>query len=66
MSTLLKSKLVHHDNSKYDSYRLTTLGYDYLAIKTFVNRGIISGVGRQIGIGKEADVFEVPSLPPAN
>ena len=38
---LLKHKLVHHDNSKYDAYRLTPLGYDYLAIKAFVNRGAI-------------------------
>ena len=41
---LLKHKLVHHDNSKYDAYRLTPLGYDYLAIKAFVNRGAIDGV----------------------
>ena len=56
---LLKHKLVHHDNSKYDGYRLTPLGYDFLAIKAFVNRGAIAGVGRRIGVGKESDVFEV-------
>ena len=59
LKLLLKAKLVHHDNSKYDGYRLTYLGYDYLAIKTLVNKGVISSVGRQIGVGKEADVFEV-------
>ena len=59
LKVLLKAKLVHHENTKYDGYRLTYLGYDYLAIKTLVNRGIISSVGRQIGVGKEADVFEV-------
>lgn len=37
-----------------DGYRLTNLGYDYLAIKTMVNRGLITGVGRQIGVGKES------------
>ncbi|KAI7845570.1 hypothetical protein COHA_000859 [Chlorella ohadii] len=56
---LLRHKLVHHDNSKYDGYRLTYLGYDYLAIKALVNRGAIAGVGRQIGVGKESDIFEV-------
>lgn len=56
---LLRNKLVHHDNSKYDGYRLTYLGYDYLAIKALVNRGAIAGVGRQIGVGKESDIFEV-------
>ena len=56
---LLKHKLVHHENQKYDGYRLTPLGYDFLAIKAFVNRGAIVGVGRRIGVGKESDIFEV-------
>jgi len=37
------------------------MGYDFLAIKTLVARGHISGVGRQIGVGKESDIFEVGS-----
>ena len=44
---------------RYDGYRLTYLGYDYLAIKALVNRGAVAGVGRQIGVGKESDIFEV-------
>ena len=59
LRNLLRYKLVHHDNSKYDGYRLTYLGYDFLAIKSMVNRGTLSSVGRQIGVGKESDVFEV-------
>jgi hypothetical protein len=35
---------------RYDGYRLTYLGYDFLAIKTLVNRGSIAGVGRQVGV----------------
>jgi RIO kinase 2 len=35
---LLKHKLVHHENKEYDGYRLTPLGYDFLALKAFVNR----------------------------
>jgi len=50
---------VHHENVKYDAYRLTYLGYDYLALNTFVKRGLICSVGRQIGVGKESDIFEV-------
>ncbi|KAL6501315.1 hypothetical protein OROHE_024962 [Orobanche hederae] len=42
-----------------DGYRLTYLGYDFLAIKTMVNRGVFAAVGRQIGVGKESDIFEV-------
>jgi RIO kinase 2 len=38
---------------------LTTLGYDFLAIRALTARGSIASVGRQIGVGKESDVFEV-------
>jgi RIO kinase 2 len=48
---------VHHDRRKYDGYRLTYMGYDFLAIKAMLNRGSLCGLGRQIGIGKESDVF---------
>uniref|UniRef100_A0A803LX78 Serine/threonine-protein kinase RIO2 n=1 Tax=Chenopodium quinoa TaxID=63459 RepID=A0A803LX78_CHEQI len=59
LKNLLKHKLLHHDASKYDGFRLTYLGYDFLAIKTLVNRGVFCAVGRQIGVGKESDIFEV-------
>eukprot|EP00879_Flechtneria_rotunda_P027097 GHRR01028964.1.p1 GENE.GHRR01028964.1~~GHRR01028964.1.p1 ORF type:complete len:171 (+),score=54.19 GHRR01028964.1:198-710(+) len=59
LKTLLQHKLVHHEGHKYDGYRLTYMGYDFLAIKTLLARGHISGVGRQIGVGKESDIFEV-------
>ena len=35
------------------------MGYDFLAIRTLVARGHICGVGRQIGVGKESDIYEV-------
>ena len=50
---------MHHDASKYNGYRLTSMGYDFLAIRTLLKRGVIASVGRQIGVGKESDVFEV-------
>ena len=59
LKTLLRHKLVHHEGKKYDGYRLTSLGYDFLAIRALTARGSIAGVGRQIGVGKESDVFEV-------
>lgn len=59
LRTLLRYKLVHHDQNKYDGYRLTYMGYDFLAIRTLLARGHISAVGRRIGVGKESDVFEV-------
>ena len=49
---------VRHDASKYDGYRLTNQGYDYLALRALVSRGVVQGLGRQIGVGKESDVYE--------
>jgi RIO-like serine/threonine protein kinase len=43
-------------------YKLTYLGLDYLAIRVFVNRGVISGVGRRIGVGKESGMSEISPL----
>ena len=44
---------------QHPACRLTYLGYDFLAIHALVKQGAISSVGRQIGVGKESDVFEV-------
>ncbi|GIL43574.1 hypothetical protein Vafri_1204, partial [Volvox africanus] len=59
IKTLMRHKLLHHDSKYYEGYRLTYMGYDFLAIRALVSRGHISGVGRQIGVGKESDIFEV-------
>jgi len=40
-----------------DGFRLTYLGYDFLAIKTMVNKGVFVAVGRQIGVGKESGIL---------
>jgi RIO kinase 2 len=56
---LLRHKLIYHERKLYDGYRLTYPGYDYLALKTLLQRGVITGVGRQIGVGKESDIFMV-------
>lgn len=57
---LSKIKLISRvRNAKYDGFKLTYHGYDYLAIKTFIKRDSIFGMGRQIGIGKESDIFVV-------
>ncbi|CAN6659319.1 serine/threonine-protein kinase Rio2p [Trichomonascus vanleenenianus] len=58
ISDLAKVKLISKlKNNSYDGYRLTYLGYDYLALKAFVKRNNVSGVGTRIGIGKESDIF---------
>ncbi len=37
-----------------DGYRLTNLGYDYLALKALAARDAVTSVGNQIGVGKES------------
>ena len=37
-----------------DGYKLTYLGYDFLALKAMSSRSTITGVGNQIGVGKES------------
>ncbi len=43
----------------YESIRLYTSGADLLALKKFSEKGLIAGIGRQIGVGKESDIYEV-------
>lgn len=42
-----------------NGYKLTYMGLDYLALRVFVNRGTIAGVGRRIGVGKESGLVPV-------
>lgn len=55
---LTKHKLLAYERGKrYDGYRLTYAGYDYLALNVLTHRDVLGGVGNQIGVGKESDVF---------
>lgn len=40
-----------------DGYRLTTLGYDYLALRALCSRDVVGSIGNQIGVGKESDIY---------
>ena len=46
-------------NAKYDGYRLTYGGLDYLALHQHQRRSAIYSVGNQIGVGKESDIYVV-------
>lgn len=59
VNALLRNKLIARNSQKYEGYRLTYLGYDFLALRVFVARGTITGVGRKIGVGKESDIYLV-------
>jgi RIO kinase 2 len=56
ISNLLKHKLLAHENKAYDGYRLTYKGFDFLALRALAARGVLTDVGRRIGVGKESDV----------
>ncbi|KAF1944369.1 RIO1-domain-containing protein [Clathrospora elynae] len=44
-------------NAKYDGYRLTYGGLDYLALHTHQKSSTVYSVGNQIGVGKESDIL---------
>lgn len=58
LSDLAKRGLVGRErNIKYDGYRLTYGGYDWLAVKALRDSGCLTGVGTRIGVGKESDIY---------
>jgi RIO kinase 2 len=60
ISLLAKANLIAKvKNAKYDGYRLTYGGLDYLALHSLQKSNIVYSVGNQIGIGKESDIFVV-------
>ncbi|MBM3897479.1 MAG: serine/threonine protein phosphatase [Thaumarchaeota archaeon] len=48
-------ELVRHDQK---GFAMVWAGYDALALRGFVDRNLISGMGMPIGVGKESDVLE--------
>jgi len=57
---LSKHRLLSYERgNRYDGYRLTNAGYDYLALKTLVSRGVVGSFGNQIGTGKESNIYVV-------
>lgn len=62
ISALAKNSLIARlKNAKYDGYRLTYGGLDYLALHTHRQKNTVYSVGNQIGVGKESDIFVVAS-----
>ena len=55
----LHSLLSYERGKKYDGYRLTNAGYDYLALKSLCSRDALASFGNQIGTGKESNVYIV-------
>ncbi|KAI0652229.1 RIO1 family-domain-containing protein [Trametes meyenii] len=60
LGSLAKRNLVARvQNARYDGYRLTYGGYDYLAMRAMSKRDSVYSVGNQIGVGKESDIYIV-------
>src|SRR6218665_2608663 len=58
LMNLTQNKLLTYERGKrYDGYRLTYRGYDYLALNVLRTREVLTSVGNQIGVGKESDVY---------
>ncbi|XP_076339945.1 serine/threonine-protein kinase RIO2-like isoform X1 [Tachypleus tridentatus] len=60
LKELTKNKLLSYERGKrYDGYRLTFMGYDYLALHVLSKKNVVTSVGNQIGVGKESDIYIV-------
>ncbi|AEM38668.1 Non-specific serine/threonine protein kinase [Pyrolobus fumarii 1A] len=57
LDKLNKLKLLQRRLGAYIGYRLTWMGFDILALKSLVDRGIIEALGDKLGVGKESDVY---------
>ncbi|KAL8940672.1 MAG: hypothetical protein Q9216_002694 [Gyalolechia sp. 2 TL-2023] len=64
ISTLAKANLIARvQHAKYDGYRLTYGGLDYLALHTHLQRKTLHSTGPCIGTGKESDIHIVLAPP---
>ncbi|KAI1423292.1 Rio2, N-terminal-domain-containing protein [Xylaria sp. FL1777] len=45
--------------ARYDGYRLTYGGLDYLALHTYASQRAVYSVGSRVGVGKESDILVV-------
>lgn len=60
ISNLAKNGLIGRvKEAKYDGYRLTYGGLDYLALHTYSSRKDVYSVGSRVGVGKESDIIMV-------
>lgn len=48
-------------NARYDGYRLTYGGLDYLALNAHRRGNVVYSLGNQIGVGKESDIYVTAS-----
>ncbi|XP_045483422.1 serine/threonine-protein kinase rio2 [Harmonia axyridis] len=60
LKELCKHRLLAYERGKkFDGYRLTNDGYDYLALHKLTKKNVIASFGNQIGVGKESNIYLV-------
>jgi RIO kinase 2 len=65
MSELSRRALIARErNIKYDGWRLTHGGYDWLAVRAMREKNALFGVGTRVGVGKESDIYMAYQPPP--
>lgn len=65
LASLAKRNLIAREqNIKYDGYRLTYGGYDFLAVRAMKEKDHVAAVGHRIGVGKESDIYLVSAPEP--
>jgi RIO kinase 2 len=58
LDKLHKTGLIGRQRQDYLGYALRQYGRDALALKYFVDKGVLDAVGIKLGVGKEADVYD--------
>jgi RIO kinase 2 len=58
LGKLNKLGLIYQTKGAYVGHTLNYAGYDSLAINTLVKASVIESLGRTLGVGKEADVYD--------
>ncbi len=57
LDKLNRLKLLERRLGSYVGYRLTWMGFDILALRSLVERGVLEALGDKLGVGKESDVY---------
>jgi RIO kinase 2 len=58
LDQLVEDSFLRAVGAPYRGYSLTYAGADLLALKTLVERNVLSAVGKPVGVGKESEVYD--------
>jgi len=58
LGELDKKDLIYRQSGPYTGYIINYTGYDILALNALAKADVLNSLGRSIGVGKEADIFD--------